>query len=72
MRNPVRFWTTPKSVATIPHAMVKVGSQSRGVVRLRMMLHGIWRLVSAHTAAYMCLGTWQTDFEKHIANKIER
>lgn len=28
-------------VATIPHAMVSVGSQNLGVVRLRMMLHGI-------------------------------
>ena len=33
----------PVNVATTPHIKVKVGSQNLGVVRLRMMLQGIYR-----------------------------
>ena len=33
----------PLKVATTPHIKVKVGSQNLGVVRLRMMLQGIYR-----------------------------
>jgi hypothetical protein len=40
MKNPVKFCVTPISVATIPHAMVSVGSQNLGVVLLRIILHG--------------------------------
>lgn len=41
-KKPARSCTIPRRVATIPHAMVSVGSHSRGEVRLRMMLHGIF------------------------------
>lgn len=56
----------PSSVATIPQAIVSVGSHSRGVVRLSMMLQGIWGpLESARLgpSSFACL-------EKHIADKV--
>lgn len=40
-KKPARLVQTPISVATIPHATVKVGNQNFGVVRLRMILQGI-------------------------------
>lgn len=39
-RNPPKFWVTPMRVATMPHASVRVGSQSLGEVRLRTTLEG--------------------------------
>jgi len=40
MKKPVKSVTTPIKVATIPQAMVSVGSHTRGEVLFRMMLHG--------------------------------
>ena len=45
-KKPVMLWHTPISVATTPQAIVRVGSQKRGVVLLRIMLQGIYLRVS--------------------------
>lgn len=41
-KKPAKFCVTPIKVATTPQAIVSVGSQNLGVVRFRMMLHGIY------------------------------
>ena len=40
MKKPVKFVTMPISVATMPQAIVSVGSHIRGVVLFKMMLQG--------------------------------
>lgn len=45
-KKPARFFTIPSNVATIPQAIVSVGSHSLGDVRFKMMLHGILTRVS--------------------------
>lgn len=58
-------------MATMPQAMVSVGSHSLGEVRLRMMLHGICVLRQPILQTRALLRA-TTDLKQDISDEIER
>ena len=58
VRNPPKFWQRPVRVQVIPHTRVRVGSQNRGDVSLRMTLHGTSNTIKPTKNAVSAARNW--------------